>query len=264
MDDEHLLAAVEDLLRTSPPQSAFKERENDEALSWLGRTEAVLRKWNSIQSIAVRRHISALQDAPNEYLASFPTETRNQMILAHNILDRSGPAYRGIRTLLFQAQHDLRMKTVGPLSVAISGGRPFDYFDEIREIIEMARNDRLFVDPYLDSKFVSLYLPQITSGVTVRLLTLKKLLSLLPAVETLVVQSGLRVEVRSATSGLHDRYVFVDEARCYQSGASFKDGAKQSQTTLTQITDAFEAVFQTYQRMWDEARVEQGLGSGPI
>ena len=149
MDDEHLLAAVEDLLRTSPPQSAFKERENDEALSWLGRTEAVLRKWNSIQSIAVRRHISALQDAPNEYLASFPTETRNQMILAHNILDRSGPAYRGIRTLLFQAQHDLRMKTVGPLSVAISGGRPFDYFDEIREIIEMARNDRLFVDPYL-------------------------------------------------------------------------------------------------------------------
>ena len=59
MNDEHLLAEVENLLRTSPPQSAFKERENDEALSWLGRTEAVLRKWNSIQSIAVRQHISA-------------------------------------------------------------------------------------------------------------------------------------------------------------------------------------------------------------
>ena len=118
MNDEHLLAEVENLLRTSPPPSAFKERENDEALSWLGRTATVLKKWDFIQSDAVGRHIRALQDAPNESLASFPTETRNQMILAHNILDRSGPAYRGIRTLLFQAQHDLRMK-MGLLSVAI-------------------------------------------------------------------------------------------------------------------------------------------------
>ena len=255
MNDEHLLAEVENLLRTSPPQSAFKERENDEALSWLGRTEAVLRKWNSIQSIAVRQHISALQDAPNEYLASFPTETRNQMILAHNILDRSGPAYRGIRTLLFQAQHDLRMKTVGPLSVAISGGKPFDYFDEIRKIIEMARNDLLFVDPYLDAEFVSRYLPQVNEGVTVRLLASKNISSLVSVVEIFVKQSGLRVELRSASSDLHDRYVFVDEERCYQSGASFKDGAKKSQTTLTQITDAFETMLQTYQRMWGNAKV---------
>ena len=45
MNDEHLLAEVENLLRTSPPPSAFKERENDEALSWLGRTATVLKKW---------------------------------------------------------------------------------------------------------------------------------------------------------------------------------------------------------------------------
>ena len=88
-----------------------------------------------------------------------------QMILAHNILDRSGPAYRGIRTLLFRAQHDLRMK-MGLLSVAIPGGQPFDYFDEIRKITEMARDDLLFVDPYMDADFVSQYLPQIKSEVT--------------------------------------------------------------------------------------------------
>ena len=32
MDDKYLLAEVEDLLRNSPPQSAFTERENDEVL----------------------------------------------------------------------------------------------------------------------------------------------------------------------------------------------------------------------------------------
>ena len=66
-------------------------------------------------------------------------------------------------TLLHQARHDLRMKTVGPLSVQIPDGKPFDYFDEIRKITQMASSDLLFVDPYLDAEFVSRYLPQITS-----------------------------------------------------------------------------------------------------
>ena len=150
------------------------------------------------------------------------------------------------------------MKTVGPLSVAISGGMPFDYFDEIRKITEMAREDLLFVDPYMDAEFVSRYLPQITSGVKVRLLTSKNPSSLLPAVQILVEQNGLHVQVRSVSSGLHDRYVFVDGTICYQSGASFKDGAKRTPTTLTPITDAFEAIFQVYQSMWDAAKIEQG------
>ena len=243
MNNEGLLAEVEDLLRTSPPQSAFKELENDEALSWLGRTKAVLTEWDFTQSVYILAY-------SRDLLAEGISQSLNPI----------GSAYRGIRTLLFQAQQDLRMKTVGPLSVAISGGKPFDYFDTIRKIMEMARNDILFVDPYLEVDFVSRYLPHVNEGVTVRLLASKEISSLVSAVEIFVEQSGLRVEVRSATSGLHDRYVFVDEARCYQSGASFKDGAKKSQTTLTQITDAFEAVFQTYQGIWGAAKVERGLG----
>ena len=86
MNNEGLLAEVEELLRTSPPQSAFKEQENDEALSWLGRTATVIKKWNHIESLAVGRHISALQDAPNEYLANLPAEMRNRMIVAKGIL----------------------------------------------------------------------------------------------------------------------------------------------------------------------------------
>ena len=247
MNNEELLVEVEDLLKSSPPQSAFTQQENEEVLGWLGRTGAILEKWDSIKGIFASGHIKALLAAGTMRGISPP-----------------GPAYRELRTLLFQAQHDIRMKTVGPRTVAIPEGMRFDYFDEIRKITEMARDDILFVDPYLDAEFVSRYLRPITSGVAVRLLTSKKLSSLLPAVETLVAQSGLSVEVRSATSGLHDRFVFVDKARCYQSGASFKDGAKLSQTTLTQITDAFETMFQNYQRMWCEAKVELDLRSGPV
>ena len=150
------------------------------------------------------------------------------------------------------------MKTVGPLSVLIPDRKPFDYFDEIRKITATARDDILFVDPYMGAEFVSQYLPQIASGATVRLLTSKQLLALLPAVKKLVAQNGLKV--RSGSS-LH-RYVFVDKRECYQSGASFKDGAKRSPTTLTQITDAFDVMFETYQRMWGDATVHEVAGDG--
>ena len=240
MNDEGLLAEVEDLLRSSPPQSAFMGQENEEVLGWLGRTGAILEKWDFTKSPFISSHITALLAEGTMRMITPP-----------------GPAYRGLRTFLYRARHDLRMKTVGPLSVLIPDGKPFDYFDEIRKITAMARDDLLFVDPYMGADFVSHYLPQIASGVTVRLLTSKQLAALLPAVQLLVEQSGQHVQVRSDSS-LHDRYVFVDETICYLSGASFKDGAKRSPTTLTQITDAFGTTFQHYQRMWDAAKVERG------
>jgi len=64
-----------------------------------------------------------------------------------------------------------------------------------------------------------------------------------------------KVEVRSA-EGFHDRYIFIDHGDCYQSGASFKDGAKKSPTTLTQITDAFSAMQGTYEEIWNNANTE--------
>ncbi|MEO7145709.1 MAG: hypothetical protein ABI165_19620, partial [Bryobacteraceae bacterium] len=70
-------------------------------------------------------------------------------------------------------------------------------------------------------------------------------------------QNGILIEVRSAPN-FHDRYVFfVDRADCYQSGASFKDGAKSAPTTVTQITDAFAAMCRTYDDLWSVARVER-------
>ena len=203
MDDEHLLAEVEDLLRTSPPRSAFmKQQDSEEVLGWLGRAGAVLEKWDFTKSGFISRHIRALLAEETMQMLSPP-----------------GPAYCGLRTLLFQAQHDLQMKTVGPLSTAIPAKKPFFYFEEVRKIIEQAREDLLFVDPYLDPDFVARYLPQIKSGVAVRLLTSKeKLSSLLPAVETFMVESKLQVQVRSVSPGLHDRFVFVDKKRCFQSG----------------------------------------------
>jgi len=166
-----------------------------------------------------------------------------------------GRGFRGLVALLNEAIHSVRMATTGPLNVAVAPGRVFDYFDEVRKLVERATAELFFVDPYLDADFVSRYLAFAPSGVAIRLLAgVKTLATLLPAVDAFAKQSGAKVAVRS-TDKHHDRYVFVDGKECFQSGASFKDGAAKAPTTLTQITDAFPAMLQTYEAMWAAAKV---------
>ena len=99
----------------------------------------------------------------------------------------------------------------------------------------------------------------VSQGTVIRLLTREKIASLVPAANLFNQQSGTKIEVRAA-SGFHDRFVFIDQAYCYQSGASFKDGAKKAPTTLTMIKDAFQAVLGTYESIWTGATIHVSKG----
>ena len=233
MNDEQLLMELEDLLRNTPSQQTITQ-QTPENFSWLGRAAAALEAWNMVKGVMAKTHIDNIQSSN---------------LSAHS------DGYRKTLIVIHQAIHELRMKTTGPLSVAVGTGGVFDYFDELRKILESANEDVLFIDPYLDAEFVARYLPNIKDGVTIRLLGREKLKTLIPAVEAYSSQSAHKVEVRSAL-GFHDRYIFVDQGNCYQSGASFKDGAKKSPTTLTQITDAFSAMQNTYEELWTNGSTE--------
>jgi len=231
---EELLGEVEDILRTMPPRETLRH-PSDENFAWLGRVSAFIEAWDLPKCIP-------LGLAMDQFHGQMAREAQEGL--------------RKILTLLHQARHDLRMKTIGPVNAAMGHGRIFDYFDEVRKIIEPAKQDLLFVDPYLDAEFVARYLPHVATGVSIRLLARERIPTLLPAVDLYAQQSGAVVKARSA-AGFHDRYVIVDRAACYQSGASFKDGAKAAPTTLTQITDAFPVVLQTYEDLWNQAKVER-------
>jgi hypothetical protein len=230
---EQLLLEVEQLLRIMPPRETIRQG-TDENLSWLGRAQAVLENWDftktpMISSIFATIHGLAASEA--------------------------SVALRRLQTLLHSARQDLLMKTSGPTSIAVGQGMTFMYFDELRKAIELAKQELFFVDPYLDADFVSRYLPHAAAGVGIRLLAREKLKTLLPAVQAFVQQAKAKVEIRS-TPQLHDRYVFIDRSSCYQSGASFKDGAKTAPTTLTQIIDAFDVVLSIYENKWSAGKVE--------
>jgi hypothetical protein len=74
-------------------------------------------------------------------------------------------------------------------------------------------------------------------------------------VKALIGLEQADVELRT-TSGLHERYIFVDRATCYHSGASFKDGARSAPTTISQIIDAFDAMAKTYEALWNGGKIE--------
>jgi hypothetical protein len=226
---ERLLFEVEDVLRTTPNDVTVMSTDH----AWVGRASAVISKWNSVLFPGFGLAINQLYDG------NLPTA----------ILGK-----QKILTMLHQCQHELRTSTTGPLNVGMGAGNAFVYFEEVRRIIELATSDVFFVDPYLNAEFVTTYLPQIATGVGIRLLARDYISKLKPAVELYCQQSGAVVKVRSALE-FHDRFVFVDRASGYHSGASFKDGAKKAPTTISQVTDAFGAVFGEYERMWASATV---------
>ena len=230
---EQQLAEVDEVLRSMPPIASF-ETPSQEHFAWLGRASALVHRWDSTKAI-VRFDTFVSQLGSGSYL-------------------KVPQGAQGVLTMLHQLRHDAILRNPNPQSIGITTGSVFDYFDEIRKIVELAKSDVLFVDPYLDADFVSRYLPVVTQGATIRLLAREKMASLIPAATLYQQQSGSKVEVRSA-SNFHDRYLFVDKAMCYQSGSSFKDGAKKAPTTLTQIKDAFQAVLVTYEGLWSAATV---------
>ena len=230
---DQLACEIEDVIRSMPSSRDFSANP-DKCIPWLGRASAAINQWDSIKAIATFEPLIVTLARSGNYDFS--------------------PTLRAVRVLLHQAHSEMRMASTGPLSVAVATGRVFEYFDEVRRVVEEAKEDAFFIDPYIDAEFVSRYMPYVAAATSVRILACEKLSTLRPAIEVFAAQSPRKIEVRTAP-GFHDRYILVDGLACYQSGASFKDGAKKAPTTLTQITDAFDAVRQTYEQLWNQSVV---------
>jgi hypothetical protein len=232
---ESLLTELESVIRAMPPQGSMHHYD-PENLEWLGRATAVFDLWaksTNNSSAALRWH-----------------GAMNEMHVTSRTFG-SDPSMRVVM-LLHQAQSNLRLSTIGPLSVAIGEGKPFQYFDELRKIIAEASNDVFFIDPYLNADFVSSYLHAVKEGVNVRLLGAKYMSELKAASAKFAQESKQIIEAREG-KGLHDRWVIIDKSRGFFSGASFKDGGVKAQTILAENVDAFGAMQAHYEKLWADA-----------
>src|SRR5688572_6569729 len=121
MTNEQLLIEVEDLLRTTPTRNEFGLRTG-EGDAWLGRALAIVNAWDPLRAIMFRALVNNF----------------NAMMSVGSMM---GDNLANVMAIIHEVRYDLRMKTTGPLSVAVGSAKPFDYFDEVRKIIEQARQD---------------------------------------------------------------------------------------------------------------------------
>jgi hypothetical protein len=234
---EAMRVELEQVIRFAPP-TASMHHYSPENLEWLGRASAAIQEW-----VSATQNISAQIDWQSAVSSMYAT---------HKPISGS-PSFTIMR-ILHQAQSNLRMTTVGPVSLSVDKGKVFEYFDEVRKIIEQSLVDILFVDPYLNAEFISRYLPHVKKGVDVRLLCSKNPPAVKSAADLFAKQNGVTVEVR-ATNSIHDRWFFIDGRRCFQSGASFKDGAVNASTTLIESVDSFRVLQTQFENLWQQARV---------
>ena len=234
MNDGQLRAELDDLLRSMPPLGSLHHQDL-EVMEWRGRLAAVFKMLGP----------------------SFATD----LIYVNSNIDSVNAMFydkgsRGLVSLLQEARHTLRLRSPTASSSLLETGAVFEYFDEVRKIITTAKSEVFFVDPYADPEFVAKFFTQLDKEVFIKVLAKNNVAALLPAVDTFAKQHGHQVEVRSAPN-IHDRFVFLDQRECFQSGASFKDGAKKAPATIVQIIDAFPAMQSTYEGIWKSAKVER-------
>lgn len=229
--DGQLGSAFDALIRAMPEKNKL-HHDNDANSEWLAEAVALV-------TIAAPNRAGIFKlNVENLYSRLFdPREQIGKLVLT-----------------LQQLRAEFRLKSNGPTTLAFEPGRSFDYFDEIRKILESATSEVFVVDPYLGADFIGRYLPHVKAGVSVRLLVQNQITQVRSAVDAYTTQYAANIEVRKSQD-MHDRYIFIDGRECYHSGATFKDGAVKSPTTLTQIVDAFSAVLTTYESAWVAGKI---------
>jgi hypothetical protein len=96
-----LFTEIEDIIANQPPRATIRH-ENSENARWYGRVRAAIEKWNPSKSALAK-----------EYLDLF---------FSNGHVRETGHGLTKLRTLLHQAQEELRMETAPRSAPSVDGG----------------------------------------------------------------------------------------------------------------------------------------------
>lgn len=238
MTAEQCVAFLRDALARRPA-----DNYSDEALEWYADVTGAVYAHDPSAAIPLRMLLPAVSNRTavgSPFLANRHAAACDQFVVEA----------RSIYT-------QLRLLNNAFVTAQITQGGVHDYFEEVRQLVGGATDDVLFIDPYIDATFVTRYLPQVPEGVNVRLLTTERQSEALNQSLSLHRQQhGTFAELRVlADRSLHDRHLIIDRRDVYQSGASFKDGARNAPTSINQIVDVAAELIYAHEAKWSAARV---------
>lgn len=229
MEPKILLAQLRSLLERMPDFEEY-DTVSKEHHVWLAQAHALVSRWNSMEAITIKTSSIFLD---------------NHITRDGNIAQILGTIHRAIA--------DLELDIPAEEQVNFGAGNVYDFFKALNRVIASAEKSIFIIDPYLDISVFDHYLNSRQDGVTVRLLSNKNAISLLPAVQKYNTQHGEVVELRKSNS-IHDRVIFVDSFVCWLLGQSVKDAAKAKPTYLVEAPpDIVSEKLANYEEIWSAA-----------
>lgn len=235
LDLPELLFALDELVRTKPDDGQILVNPTPENHDWVGRARALISAWDRSRETTFRMQTDLLFGALNTY-------------------DLARASLAATMNTIQEARNELRLITGGRISGAFDAGQPFEFYDELRKVIETAQRDVLFVDRWMGADFVASYLPHVRPGISVRLLTRDLLDKLTASVAALVAQSPSQIAIRTSKN-FHGRFLCIDGTRAFLVDASFKDAAKSAPAALIELSDTAAASITQYEAVWTAATV---------
>lgn len=226
MDKVVLLAEIRATIASMPDFATYTPTSQPH-LEWLGKADALLGRWNSIERVPFRMATTQL------------------------IVERMREFHVGtMLSVLHRAEADLALDVPVSTQQVFGPGAVYDFFKSLSDIISSATGSLLIVDPYLDAEVFDTYLAAVSPRVAVRLLAREYGSALKASAAKFVAQTGTNVAIRIAKP-LHDRVIFVDAVSCWVLGQSIKDAAKRGPTYIAPLpADATPLKFAAYDAIW--------------
>jgi hypothetical protein len=110
--------------------------------------------------------------------------------------------------------------------VYLPAGSQHDAYVELRKIVQLAKQDMLIVDPYVDETLWEL-LTNVHPTLKLRILTEQMKKDFRLEGRKFAAQHGNAIEIKT-TSKYHDRFIVEDGQRCWHIGASIKDAGNKA------------------------------------
>lgn len=221
-----LLTKVNELLDPPPSVDTIDTQ-------WVGKASAVVKK----HDFTLGAQFSALIPYLNREGINLRSSTVSQMI-----------------AILHEVKESLMLELDEDQTVVIEAGKPFIFFEAIRQELIKATSDVLFIDPWIDGDFVSRYLPHIEKAVSIRMLTKRTnyTAKLMACLEAYQKQENAKMEVR-VFSDLHDRFLIIDNSKTMAIGSSFNNAGYKKPTSIITVTDSSKALKDVYEKIWSSA-----------
>jgi hypothetical protein len=185
-------------------------------------------------------------------------QLRTAWILTHELLQKHPENEEGVRSKLAEIGWQIDNGKLVPSSGSIRElllvqGTEYDSDRAIKQVIQGAKQLIAIVDPYLDGAIFTMLAASSSLGLSAKLLTAK-----VPA-DFALEGSKFRaqfpqcsIEARK-TADFHDRFIIVDDLRCWHIGASIKDaGAKTFMISELEDAANSDALRQAFALSWSK------------